>query len=84
MEPELALLLQTPAFLGVAFAFGLIVGSFANVCIYRIPRGLSVVTPRSRCPRCARPISSLENIPLLSWLVLRRRCRAWRGVRRPN
>ncbi len=63
----------------VALAFGLVVGSFANVCIHRIPRGVSVVTPRSRCPRCERPLSAAENIPVLSWLFLRGRCRGCRA-----
>src|SRR5690348_3288732 len=58
-----------------AFAIGLLIGSFANVCIHRIPIGESVVTPRSRCPACRTPIAAGDNIPLLSWLVLRGRCR---------
>jgi leader peptidase (prepilin peptidase) / N-methyltransferase len=61
-----------------ALATGLVVGSFANVCIHRIPLGLSVVRPRSRCPRCQAPIGALENIPVLSWLALRGRCRSCR------
>jgi prepilin signal peptidase PulO-like enzyme (type II secretory pathway) len=54
---------------------GLALGSFANVLIYRLPRGESIVSPPSHCPQCGRQISALENIPLLSWLVLRARCR---------
>ena len=54
---------------------GLIVGSFLNVVIHRLPRGESVVRPRSRCPRCQRQITALENVPLLSYLWLRGRCR---------
>jgi leader peptidase (prepilin peptidase)/N-methyltransferase len=58
-----------------AFAFGLCFGSFLNVCIYRMPRGLSVAHPRSACPQCNRAIASYDNIPVLSWLILRGRCR---------
>jgi len=54
--------------------FGLVVGSFLNVCIHRLPRGASVVRPRSRCPACAAPIPAHHNIPVLSWLLLRGRC----------
>ena len=48
------------------FCFGLIFGSFLNVCIYRLPRGLSVVRPRSACPECHRMISAQDNIPVIS------------------
>jgi len=57
------------------FAFGLIFGSFLNVCIYRLPRDLSVVLPGSACPGCGRPIRFYDNVPVLSWLILRGRCR---------
>jgi leader peptidase (prepilin peptidase)/N-methyltransferase len=57
------------------FALGLVFGSFLNVCIYRLPRGLSTVSPRSACPNCERQISFYDNIPVLSWLILRGRCR---------
>lgn len=57
------------------FLFGLVFGSFLNVCIYRLPRGLSVVRPGSACPRCKTPIHWYDNVPLLSWLLLRGRCR---------
>ena len=58
-----------------AFIFGAIVGSFLNVCIARWPRDLSVVRPRSRCPYCGHQLTWYENIPLVSWLALRARCR---------
>ena len=57
------------------FLFGLVFGSFLNVCIYRMPRGLSVVRPRSACPACHKPIAHYDNIPVLSWLILRGKCR---------
>ena len=60
---------------GALFVTGLAFGSFLNVCISRIPRDLSIVSPRSRCPNCNAPILWRDNIPLLSWLVLRKRCR---------
>jgi len=67
---------MTPATGMVTFALlGLCIGSFLNVCISRWPAGLSIVSPRSRCPNCERPISALENIPLVSWIVLRAKCR---------
>lgn len=58
-----------------AFILGAAVGSFLNVCIARWPRDLSVVKPRSRCPYCGHQLSWYENIPLVSWLALRARCR---------
>jgi len=57
------------------FIFGLCVGSFLNVCIHRLPKGQSVVTPRSRCPGCGQAIAAWDNVPLLSYLILRGRCR---------
>ena len=63
----------------VALLVGLVVGSFLNVCIHRLPRQESVVWPGSRCPRCAAPIAWYDNIPLLSWLLLRARCRSCGG-----
>ncbi len=59
----------------IALAFGLVLGSFLNVVVHRLPRGESVVTPRSRCPACGRAIAAWDNIPLLSYLWLRGRCR---------
>ena len=58
------------------FLLGTIFGSFLNVCIGRWPEGLSVVTPRSRCPKCGHQIKAGENIPIVSWLMLRGRCSA--------
>jgi leader peptidase (prepilin peptidase)/N-methyltransferase len=57
------------------FVLGAIIGSFLNVCIYRIPRDASIVRPGSRCPACAAPILFYDNIPLISYMVLRGRCR---------
>lgn len=57
------------------FFLGLAFGSFLNVCIYRLPRGLSVVKPRSACPGCQHPIALYDNVPVLSWLILRGKCR---------
>ena len=61
--------------MGLFFATGAIVGSFANVCIHRLPRGLSVVHPGSSCPSCGAPVAFFDNVPVVSWLVLRGRCR---------
>lgn len=58
---------------------GLIVGSFLNVVIYRVPRGMSIVHPPSACPSCGTPIKRRDNVPLLSYLALRGRCRACRA-----
>jgi leader peptidase (prepilin peptidase)/N-methyltransferase len=60
----------------LAGAFGLIIGSFLNVVVYRLPRGESVVFPASRCPSCETPIKPYDNVPVLSWLWLRGRCRS--------
>jgi leader peptidase (prepilin peptidase)/N-methyltransferase len=62
-----------------ALAFGLVVGSFLNVVVYRLPRGESIAWPGSRCPRCEAPIAFYDNVPLLSWLWLRGRCRRCRA-----
>ena len=59
----------------VAGVFGLLIGSFLNVCIVRLPADQSVVTPRSRCPGCGAPVEWRDNIPVLSWLLLGGRCR---------
>jgi len=57
------------------FLFGIVIGSFLNVCISRIPEGLSIVSPASRCPRCLQPIKPYDNIPVFGWLLLRGKCR---------
>lgn len=59
-----------------AAVMGLIVGSYLNVVIHRLPLGISTVTPRSRCPSCGAPIRALDNVPVLSWLLLGGRCRS--------
>ncbi len=59
----------------LVFLLGLAIGSFLNVCIYRLPRGESIVHPRSRCPHCQAQIRATDNIPVVSYLLLRGRCR---------
>jgi leader peptidase (prepilin peptidase)/N-methyltransferase len=71
MEPALAMI--------VAGCFGALIGSFLNVCIHRLPLGTSIVWPSSACPACRRPLAWFENIPVLSYLVLRGRCRTCRA-----
>ena len=75
MDPVLALSI---------FIVGLAFGSFLNVCIYRLPRGLSVVRPRSMCPQCKEAIAFYDNIPVLSWLILGGRCRSCKAVITPR
>jgi leader peptidase (prepilin peptidase) / N-methyltransferase len=57
------------------FLFGIVIGSFLNVCIARIPEGLSIISPGSHCPRCQKPIRPYDNVPVLSWFFLRGKCR---------
>jgi leader peptidase (prepilin peptidase)/N-methyltransferase len=70
----------------VAYAavLGLIVGSYLNVVIYRLPRRMSTVLPRSRCPACGAPIGARDNLPVVSWLLLGGRCRACRAPISPR
>jgi leader peptidase (prepilin peptidase) / N-methyltransferase len=70
-----------PPVLGLvaAGAFGALIGSFLNVCIHRLPLGASVVWPASACPHCRRELSWYENVPVLSYLALRARCRTCKG-----
>jgi leader peptidase (prepilin peptidase)/N-methyltransferase len=75
--PELLQLF--PLGVASAFIFGLAMGSFLNVCIYRLPQGLSVVHPRSACPGCGARIRAYDNIPVLSWVLLRGRCRDFKA-----
>ena len=56
--------------------FGLIIGSFLNVCIHRLPLGESLVWPASRCPRCKTPLKPYDNIPVLGYVMLKGRCRS--------
>ena len=85
---QFLLTLLTIRILATAFAAlaGLAFGSFLNVCLSRWPEGESIVSPRSHCMRCGRTLAWWENVPLLSWLALRGRCRtcqAWIGIRYP-
>jgi len=59
----------------IVLIFGAIVGSFLNVCIYRLPRDKSIIVPNSYCPDCKKPIKFYDNIPILSYIILRGRCR---------
>ena len=59
----------------IVFGLGAAIGSFINVVVYRLPAGLSVVKPRSRCPHCLHKLGNQENVPVLGWLWLRGRCR---------
>jgi leader peptidase (prepilin peptidase) / N-methyltransferase len=66
----------------IAVPYGLIIGSFLTVLVTRVPAGESIVAPRSRCPSCGTPITARDNVPVVSWLLLRGRCRSC-GVRIP-
>lgn len=71
--------LPFPFYAVTAFIFGLIIGSFLNVVIHRVPRGMSVVFPRSHCASCAAPVAAFDNIPLVSFALLGGRCRSCRA-----
>ena len=75
MSADLALLTHP----GALALLGAIVGSFLNVVIWRVPRGQSVWRPRSRCTSCSAPVSPWDNVPVLSWLLLRGKCRRCRA-----
>lgn len=64
-----------PVFAVAIFVLGLAFGSFLNVCIHRLPRHLSIVSPGSKCPKCNTPLKLYDNVPLFGWLLLRGRCR---------
>jgi leader peptidase (prepilin peptidase)/N-methyltransferase len=66
---------SSPVYYTTVAVFGLVLGSFLNVCIARLPHEQSVISPRSRCPRCGHPIRWFDNVPLVSYLVLGGRCR---------
>ena len=68
----------------LAGVFGAVVGSFLNVVIHRLPRGESLVAPGSRCPHCGTPVKPYDNVPVVSWLVLRGRCRHCGGPISPR
>ncbi len=68
-----------PSLIVLALA-GLAVGSFLNVVVYRLPNGMSLVHPRSACPSCGTPVRPVDNVPVLSWLALRGRCRGCAGA----
>lgn len=69
-----------PALVVVVGVYGAMLGSFLNVCVWRLPRNESVIQPRSRCPSCGTPVAWYDNIPLVSWLLLGARCRHCRAA----
>lgn len=77
--PDWTPLLRTPAFETTSLLLGLVVGSFANVCVHRLPRGESIVSPPSRCPACGTLIQARDNLPVVSYVLLHGRCRSCRA-----
>ncbi|MBI4511466.1 MAG: prepilin peptidase [Deltaproteobacteria bacterium] len=75
-EEVLDALSRTPALYGAALVLGALLGSFASVCVYRIPKGKSIVSPPSHCYGCNRPIRWFDNVPILSYLLLGGKCRS--------
>jgi leader peptidase (prepilin peptidase) / N-methyltransferase len=71
--------MSSPFVLALAAVLGLVMGSFLNVCIHRLPRRESIVRPRSRCPACGKPLEWFDNIPVIGWIVLGGRCRYCRA-----
>ncbi|MFX1555469.1 MAG: prepilin peptidase, partial [Promethearchaeota archaeon] len=67
-----------------AFLFGAVVGSFLNVCIFRIPLGKSIISPFSYCPQCQVPIKAYDNIPILSYFLLGGKCRSCKAPISPR
>ena len=67
---------MTVGLAALLFAAGLMVGSFVGALAHRLPRGESILGPRSKCPRCDAPIAAYDNVPVISWLILRGRCRS--------
>lgn len=79
MPPDISSPVSLPLLVVAAAILGAVVGSFLNVVIHRLPRGGSVVFPNSRCPSCSSPVRAYDNIPVLSYILLRGHCRACRA-----
>ena len=71
-------------FLVTLGAFGAVLGSFLNACVFRLPRGISMIHPPSSCPRCGERIRWYDNVPVLGWILLRGRCRSCRAAISPR
>ncbi len=71
--------MQNSFMLLAVFLYGIVLGSFLNVLIYRLPRKLSIIRPRSKCPQCSSKIKFYDNIPIFSYVILRGKCRTCRG-----